>query len=114
MRTIHKLSALENHLNKHRHVILIFKSQQCIDCDYLDQFIEDLVAPFQSIEFFSIMRHELAEVFKHFNVYGVPSFLYFIDGELKHTLINKKRKETQDVMAFLQEVIEIKEGYDVF
>ncbi len=110
MRTIHKLNTLENYLDKYPDIIIIFKSQQCIDCDYLDQFIERLIAPFESIKFFSIMRHEMPEVFKHFKVYGVPSFLYFSDGALKHTLISKNRKEPKDVMRFLQEVIEIKEG----
>ncbi len=107
---IHDLEALEKLLKTHKDIVAIFKSTQCIDCDYLDQYIDKIIKPFKNMLFISVYRHELPEVFKHYHVFGVPSFLYFSHGKLKQSLINKRRKHPEDVTAFLQKVKALKEG----
>ncbi len=107
MKTLNDLASVSNLLEQTDRVILVFQSDVCMDCDYLDTFMDTIVKSFQSITFAAVKRHACPELFKHYQVYGVPSFMFFYQGALKHRLINKERKHPEDVITFIERSLEL-------
>ena len=105
METIKSLQYFEEVLKQHDQVVIIFSSDQCIDCLYLDGFIDEVITAYPSLNFFKIKRHELPEVFTHYNIYGVPSVFVYDNETIIGTYIDKKRKTKAQIESFLNETL---------
>ncbi len=103
MKTINSIEAFEKALMDHTTVCIVFSSDQCIDCLYLNQFITDVEQKFNTVKFFTIKRHQLPEVFTHYSIYGVPSLFVYQNTNLISTYIDKHRKTQAQIEAFLHQ-----------
>ena len=81
--------------------IVYFSSDTCMDCDYLKPYLSAMEKLFNDVPFYSVKRHQLSSLFKRYKVFGVPSFIVFNQGEVLASWIDKKRKEPQDIIVFL-------------
>jgi thiol-disulfide isomerase/thioredoxin len=52
--------------------------------------------------FISIDRDKFIDLAKHLEIYGIPSFLVFQDGDEIARLVNKLRKTYQEVKTFIE------------
>ncbi len=102
MTTIDTLEALEQHLNTANETLLVFKSDNCIDCDFLDTYIDTIEHRFPEITFLEVKRHQLPEIFNHYRIYGVPSFFYFHKGNIINKYVDKKRKYPENLIMFIE------------
>ncbi len=107
MKILNDLQAVSTLLEQEQRVMLIFKSDVCIDCDYLDTYIDTIVKSYDAITFAVVKRHTCPELFKHYQVYGVPSFMFFYQNNPIHKLINKQRKHPEDVITFIERSLEL-------
>jgi len=101
MRKIETLDEAEAAIHQTGHVLLVFSSDLCPDCTYLETYIEAVEANYPHIGFYTIKRDQLPEMFNHYNIFGVPSLLLYKNGNLEGMYIDKKRKTKQQVEAFI-------------
>ena len=114
METIKSLETFEQMLKHHDTIAIIFSSDQCVDCLYLDGFIDEIIEAYKAIKFFKIKRHELPEVFTHYNIYGVPSVFIYHKENIIGTYIDKQRKTKAQIEAFLNQTLKKGDSDHVF
>lgn len=86
-------------------VILYFHTIFCPDCIVLKPHLRRLEIDFPNYSFYSLNRDKHIELAKHLEIYGIPSFLIFENGDEKGRLVNKLRKSYIEVKTFIENTI---------
>lgn len=86
-------------------VILYFYTTFCPDCIILKPFLSRLESDFPNYTFYSLNRDKHLELAKHLEIYGIPSFLVFENGNETGRLVNKLRKSYIEVKTFIESTI---------
>lgn len=86
-------------------IIVYFYTTWCPDCLIIKPFINVLETEFKDVLFYSFNRDKSIELAKHLNIYGVPSFIIYKNGDEITRLVNKNRKSYQEVREFILESI---------
>lgn len=86
-------------------VIIYWNTFLCPDCFVSRRFLPDLINDFKEFTFYKIEKNANLELAKHLNIYGVPSFLIFVNNEEIGRLVNKQRKSYQEVKEFIEKTI---------
>lgn len=81
--------------------VLLFTADWCPDCHFLDPFLPEIENDFSDLNFYNIDRDESMDIAKELNVFGIPSFIVYQNGEEIGRLVNKKRKTKAEVESFL-------------
>ncbi len=108
MKTIDSIQTFESIVTTHNVVVVIFSSDVCPDCMYLETFIGRIEEKYPSLVFGLIKRDVLPEVFTHYNIYGVPSLYVYKNGEIIGQYVDKKRKTFEQVDRFLSQTLSLK------
>jgi thiol-disulfide isomerase/thioredoxin len=85
--------------------VMVFVSDWCSDCHYLMTFMHHIEALYPSLDFYEIKRETLTDTTSHYNIFGVPSFLVFKDGELINRYVNRYRKTFIEIKDFLDNTL---------
>jgi thiol-disulfide isomerase/thioredoxin len=86
-------------------VIIYWYTIFCPDCIMMKPNLGKLEKAFPKHDFFSINRDKMIDLAKHLEIYGIPSFLVFEDGDEKGRLVNKLRKSYIEVKTFIDSTI---------
>lgn len=81
--------------------VLLFTADWCPDCHFLDPFLPEIENDFSDLNFYNIDRDESMDIAKELNVFGIPSFIVYQNGEEIGRLVNKKKKTKAEVESFL-------------
>ncbi|MFT4414610.1 thioredoxin family protein [Fredinandcohnia humi] len=84
--------------------IVIFDTTWCPDCRRLEMFIDDIINSHNQVSWHSIDKDEFPEIAEKYNVMGIPSLLYYKNGEKLGHLHSANAKSPEQVNEFLQEV----------
>ncbi len=87
-------------------VILYFYTTFCPDCIVLSPYLNRLEKDFSTHTFYKLNRDHHLELAKHLEIYGIPSFLVFENGDEVGRLVNKLRKSYIEVKTFIEKTIE--------
>jgi len=99
------LKEFYNAVEEHEKVIIYWYTKWCPDCFISGTYLKRLEKDFTEYKFFKIDRDGFLELAKHLEIYGIPSFLVFNDGDEIGRLVNKKRKTYLEVKTFIEGVI---------
>lgn len=80
-----------NNIQKGKHIIC-FSTPTCIDCITLDNYIQNVINTNPEWQFTFLNRDEYLDLARKYNVYGIPSFLAFENGEKISELISSDAK----------------------
>ncbi|MGP4062621.1 thioredoxin family protein [Halobacillus litoralis] len=85
-------------------VILLFSADWCPDCRVIEPFIPELEEDYSDWTFVYVDRDQFIHVCAENDVFGIPSFLAFNDGEEVGRFVSKERKTKEEIETFLTKV----------
>nr|WP_232324932.1 thioredoxin family protein [Halobacillus mangrovi] len=85
-------------------VILLFSADWCPDCKVIEPFIPELEDQFNDWSFVYVDRDQFIHVCAENDVFGIPSFVAFRDGEEVGRFVSKNRKTKEEIEEFLRKV----------
>jgi thiol-disulfide isomerase/thioredoxin len=84
--------------------VLVFMAEWCPDCSFIKPHLPEIEADFADYKFIKVDRDENTELAQELNIFGIPSFVVYEDGQETGRLVNKARKTKEEVESFLKEV----------
>lgn len=95
-------------ISKDQLVMIVFKADWCKDCHFIDPFMPEIIAHYQSnVAFYEVDRDELPELCSELNILGIPSFVAFKQGRELVRFVSKLRKTRQEIEQFIDRAIEV-------
>ncbi|ELK47339.1 thioredoxin family protein [Halobacillus sp. ACCC02827] len=85
-------------------VILLFSADWCPDCRVIEPFLPELEEKYADWTFVYVDRDQFIHVCAENDVFGIPSFLAFRDGEEVGRFVSKDRKSQEEIEDFLIQV----------
>lgn len=85
--------------------VLAFMAGWCPDCSFIKPYLPEIEADFADYQFIQVDRDENTELAQELNIFGIPSFVVYEDGQETGRLVNKDRKTKEEVEHFLKETI---------
>ncbi|MBU1019711.1 MAG: thioredoxin family protein, partial [Firmicutes bacterium] len=85
--------------------IIYWHTKWCPDCFAIKPHLSKLELDFPEYDFYSINRDMDIELARHLNIFGIPSFLIYNDGEEIGRFVDKKRKTYEQVKDFITGVV---------
>lgn len=90
-----------NELKKEERVVFMFTAGWCPDCRFVDPFLPMIEADYPEYTFVSVDRDEFIDLCGELDVYGIPSFVAFSEGEETGRFVSKDRKTKEEIESFL-------------
>ncbi|TLS39073.1 thioredoxin family protein [Pseudalkalibacillus caeni] len=82
--------------------VLLFSADWCPDCRVIEPFLPELEEKFDSYDFYYVDRDEMIDYCQELDIFGIPSFVVFQDGEEVDRFVGKQRKSRQEIESFLE------------
>lgn len=101
MTTIETVEQFEQFKNESGVVIYLFSAQWCGDCIVLAPQLPEIEAACPNAKFYYINRDEFIDQAIEYDVFGIPSFVAFKDGQVVDSFISKNRKTAEEIIAFV-------------
>ncbi|MBA2173297.1 thioredoxin family protein [Halobacillus locisalis] len=96
---------LQDMINKES-VILLFSADWCPDCRVIEPFLPELEEKYKSWTFVYVDRDAFIHVCAEHDIFGIPSFLAFRNGEEVGRFVSKDRKSKEEIETFMDNVSE--------
>jgi thiol-disulfide isomerase/thioredoxin len=85
---------------KGRHIFM-FSADWCPDCRFIDPVLPEIEDQFKEYTFVYVDRDAFIDLCADLNVYGIPSFVAFQDGEELGRFVSKDRKTKEEIEKFI-------------
>lgn len=82
--------------------VLFFTADWCPDCRFIKPAMPEIEQDFSDYKFYLVDRDENIDLAAELNVFGIPSFIVYDNGQEIGRFVNKDRKTKQQVEDFLQ------------
>lgn len=84
--------------------IFMFSANWCPDCRFIDPVLPEIEAKFSEYTFVYVNRDEFIEICQELDVFGIPSFVAFENGNELGRFVSKDRKTQEEIEAFITEL----------
>lgn len=102
MEQLPKMSANElTDVVKSGKTMLFFSATWCPDCAFIKPAMPEIEAEYPDFKFVAVDRDENIDLAAELNVFGIPSFIAYTDGQEIGRLVNKDRKTKAEVEEFI-------------
>lgn len=81
--------------------MLFFSATWCPDCAFIKPAMPAIEAEYLNYQFIAVDRDENIDLAAELNVFGIPSFIAFENGEEIGRFVNKDRKTKEQVEKFI-------------
>lgn len=105
MKKIKNIEEFYKAIEENEKTIVYFYTDWCPDCYMAEPYIPQLEEDFSEYLFYSFDRDSSIELAKHLQIYGIPSFIVFQNGDEIGRLVNKYRKSYKEVKKFIETTI---------
>ena len=85
--------------------LVYFYTKWCPDCFMVKPFLPRLVKEYPQLKFLKMNRDADIELSRHLQIYGIPSFIIFNNGEEKGRFVSKLRKSYIEVKSFIDKTL---------
>jgi len=82
--------------------VFLFTAGWCPDCHFIDPFMPEIEEKFEDIQFVSVNRDDFIDLCGDLNIFGIPSFIAFENGEESGRFVSKDRKTQIEIEEFLE------------
>lgn len=82
-------------------VIFMFTAGWCPDCRVIDPIMPEIEKKFSDYRFISVDRDEFIDLCIEKDIYGIPSFIGFRDGEEQGRFVSRDRKTQGEIESFI-------------
>ncbi|OLN22414.1 thiol reductase thioredoxin [Domibacillus antri] len=98
-----KLQSIEQfeQLKKEERVVFMFSADWCPDCRVIEPILPGIEADYPEYQFVHVDRDEFIDLCGDLDVFGIPSFIAYHNGEEAGRFVSKDRKTKEEIEAFL-------------
>ncbi|WP_102691026.1 thioredoxin family protein [Rummeliibacillus pycnus] len=91
-----------NQLKEQGKHVFLFTAGWCPDCRFIEPFMPEVEEKFNEYTFISVDRDQFIDLCGELDVYGIPSFIAYNNGEETGRFVSKDRKTQEEIETFLQ------------
>lgn len=84
--------------------VFVFTAAWCKDCVFINPFMPEVVEKYSNIHFVKVDRDQFIDLCIELDIFGIPSFVAYKNGEELGRFVNKDRKTQEEIEAFLTKV----------
>ncbi|CDQ18335.1 thioredoxin family protein [Halobacillus karajensis] len=88
-------------LKNNESVIFLFSADWCPDCRVIEPFLPELEEQYSDWTFVYVDRDQFIHICAENDVFGIPSFLAFKEGEEVGRFVSKDRKTKEEIEEFI-------------
>lgn len=98
-----KLQSMEQFekLKNEERTIFMFTADWCPDCVAIEPVLPRIEVDYPEYTFVSVDRDEFIDLCGELNIFGIPSFIAFHDGEEAGRFVSKNRKSQAEIEEFI-------------
>lgn len=100
MEHLQSIEQFEQLKNSER-TIFVFSADWCGDCRFIEPFFPTIEERYTNYQFIKVDRDDFIDLCVTLDVYGIPSFIAYNNGEELGRFVNKERKTQQQIEAFI-------------
>ncbi|MBK3496056.1 thioredoxin family protein [Viridibacillus sp. YIM B01967] len=82
--------------------VFLFTAGWCPDCHFIEPFLPQVEEKFTDVQFVSVDRDDFIDLCGDLNVFGIPSFVAFENGEESARFVSKDRKTQDEIEVFIK------------
>lgn len=82
--------------------VFMFSADWCPDCRFIDPFLPEIEADFTEYTFVYVDRDEFIDLCSNLDIFGIPSFIVFKEGNELGRFVSKDRKTKEEIENFLK------------
>lgn len=105
MKKLESMEQFEN-LKENGKYIFMFSADWCPDCRVIDPVLPDIEAKYNEYTFIYVDRDEFIDLCIQLDVFGIPSFIGFQDGQELGRFVSKDRKTQEEIENFIEKLAE--------
>jgi thiol-disulfide isomerase/thioredoxin len=79
----------------------MFSADWCPDCRVIEPILPEVEKENSTYTFYYVDRDEFIDLCSELNVFGIPSFVAFHQGEEVGRFVNKERKTQEQIQDFI-------------
>lgn len=102
MRTLESKEQFTELINEK--TIFILSADWCPDCRVIEPFYPELVGTFTDYTFVLVDRDQFMGICQEYDVFGIPSFIAFQNGEEIGRFVSKNRKTKEEIIDFINDL----------
>lgn len=88
-------------LKDNERVIFVFSAGWCPDCRVIEPILPEIEETFPSYQFVEVNRDEFMEICQEYDIYGIPSFLAYVNGKEAGRFVSRDRKTKEEIEQFI-------------
>ncbi|HLU22828.1 thioredoxin family protein [Lederbergia graminis] len=98
-----KLQSVEQfqELKKEERTIFMFSADWCGDCRFIEPFLPRIEADYPEYNFILVDRDEFIDLCSELDIFGIPSFIAYHNGEEAGRFVSKDRKTQEEIEEFI-------------
>lgn len=98
-----KLQSIEqfDKLKQEARVIFLFSADWCPDCRIIEPVLPEIEAEFSEYTFVYVDRDDFIDLCGDLDIFGIPSFVAFNEGEETGRFVSKNRKTKEEIENFI-------------
>ncbi|KAA0549054.1 thioredoxin family protein [Bacillus sp. BGMRC 2118] len=82
-------------------VVLLFSADWCPDCRFIEPFLPEIEETYNEFTFYYVDRDQFIDLCVELDVFGIPSFVAYADGNELGRFVSKDRKTQDEIEQFL-------------
>ena len=82
--------------------IFIFSADWCPDCRVIEPVLPEIEKKFSDYNFYFVDRDEHIDLCSELDIFGIPSFVAYEDGEEIGRFVSKERKTKEQIEDFIE------------
>lgn len=103
MKTLASVEQFNEYIHE-ENIMALFSADWCPDCRVIDPILPELEALFPNFKFILIDRGQFMELCQQYDVFGIPSFIAFKDGQEVGRFVSKDRKTKEEIVQFIEQL----------
>lgn len=90
-----------NLLKDNENVIFVFSAGWCPDCRVIEPILPEIEGKYAEFTFVEVNRDDFIEICQENDIFGIPSFLAFMNGTEAGRFVSKDRKTKEEIIQFI-------------
>lgn len=84
--------------NSSKLIVIDFNAKWCKPCKQVKPFVENMVSGYPDVIFYQvdIENEDRADIVEAFNITALPTFIYYKNGEIQHTLLGTSENDIEN------------------
>lgn len=101
MKMLESVEQFETMKNNGKHIFM-FSANWCPDCRVIEPVLPEIEEKYSEYQFVHVDRDQFIDLCISLDVFGIPSFIAFADGNELGRFVSKDRKTQEEIEQFIE------------